>query len=1340
MLPPSGGQMVACGSEQVDLADAGIAMEAHFQPHHILVAANIPFRFSECVGGSAGASGGSGGGKLGSTSSLNGSSSPSPSSNDRNSGNSGNTNNGGGNQGGNNGASGGSGGNGGGRENGGSATAGSKPQLWTRTPIPSTLQLKICVPILKNRVFTCIVDDTQSIASLKLFLWVEVFGLQNVSIPGSHLDYVFRAEEDDYFSEEKMRLCDSPYYIECLRQRELETLTSTASSGSNSSSTSSNSSLSMQRSPSHPESSFSSNASAGKVSSLSSPTSFSPASSKPIISLFLVSTKEILEVNGQIESMIGYKLCQSEEAKAFRKEMHNVVNRVMQVSYRRLRVPQLSPFDNVDGYLPSQFNAHVWFWHETSVENHQAMTITARLHDTANAIIQRILIDHPYYFRNGSESPEDYVLKLRGIDDWVFDTIQLVSLDYVRNSLRMRRKVEIIVYAKEAVPSHISTVLKRYEMEKGRTCNNNVQISCHPGEHSSSSPSTPLVSSSSSQSLSSTSQRSTHTSSMNAQSQPTTRAYRGGNALDSWRASVAMGFDMSTVFKSEDRSPPSWYKSWDLTDKPLTVKIRSVDHIAFESSLFKLPKKRDALTHIFVAATVVTPSCVPSGSNTAYHAIGQTARTLPELYLEESLEPITWRADLFLPPYSMIPRASKLRLEIVVRYKETETTIAWWEQPIFSYSSIVRDGIFSVNCALGNSTTCASTWISNGVPISSIFASSSGDEAIIRAGAGGVYSDGMVDLSLVPGGPTLVFEIEPLDAPVVFPSSATFSSYDTYVQTTLEGANSSEKAEQSAPSMQAYTQLQSALSALLHRPTKQEQFIFWKHRPWCMKNAKTMDLFLASIPWSKQAALQFSYLALDRYAQPAQPLDAIRLLSKNHLEPRFREHAVRILHRLSDSELAEVLLQLVQSLKHELSHDSALARFLLVRALFNQTQIGHYFYWHLKACMTMPVYRDRFSLVLEVYLRYCSSFRQELLTQTLIYNRLISVATELKLIKDPTKRIPFLHNCLYQIASTGLGTKDGPIIPMPPTFQLPISCNLIGKHFNVAKCKNLESKTLPLWLVADSADPLGDPVYGIMKVGDDLRQDQLTLQMFALMDKLWLQNGLDLKMSCYRVIETGMECGMIEVVPNAQTNAQIQKQYGGVTAAFSEKPLFEWLQRHNPNEHDFASAVRDFASSCAGYCVATYVLGIGDRHNDNIMITKTGHLFHIDFGRFLGNSEKFAGVSRDRAPFVFTPEFAYVMGGQNSPIYSKFVQQACLAYNIVRRNAALFTSLLAMMLQTGIPELRSEDDIAYLTDAFSLDLSDDEASQKFSSLISKSLETTATQLNFAIHIWANPEK
>ena len=33
-----------------------------------------------------------------------------------------------------------------------------------------------------------------------------------------------------------------------------------------------------------------------------------------------------------------------------------------------------------------------------------------------------------------------------------------------------------------------------------------------------------------------------------------------------------------------------------------------------------------------------------------------------------------------------------------------------------------------------------------------------------------------------------------------------------------------------------------------------------------------------------------------------------------------------------------------------------------------------------------------------------------------------------------------------------------------------------------------------------------------------------------------------------------------------------------------------------------------FTLSCAGYTVATYVLGVADRHSDNIMIRKTGQV------------------------------------------------------------------------------------------------------------------------------------
>ena len=47
-------------------------------------------------------------------------------------------------------------------------------------------------------------------------------------------------------------------------------------------------------------------------------------------------------------------------------------------------------------------------------------------------------------------------------------------------------------------------------------------------------------------------------------------------------------------------------------------------------------------------------------------------------------------------------------------------------------------------------------------------------------------------------------------------------------------------------------------------------------------------------------------------------------------------------------------------------------------------------------------------------------------------------------------------------------------------------------------------------------------------------------------------------------------------------------------------------------------------------------------------------------------------------------------------IVVRFVRLCEDAYLILRRNASLFINMLAMMLQTGIPELRSIDDLNYV--------------------------------------------
>ena len=59
------------------------------------------------------------------------------------------------------------------------------------------------------------------------------------------------------------------------------------------------------------------------------------------------------------------------------------------------------------------------------------------------------------------------------------------------------------------------------------------------------------------------------------------------------------------------------------------------------------------------------------------------------------------------------------------------------------------------------------------------------------------------------------------------------------------------------------------------------------------------------------------------------------------------------------------------------------------------------------------------------------------------------------------------------------------------------------------------------------------------------------------------------------------------------------------------------------------------------------------------------------------------------------------------------------------------------MLSTGIPELRSEEDLLYLHDALASEVSDEEAAEQFTQLIFESLSSKTTQINFAFHIFAH---
>lgn len=126
-------------------------------------------------------------------------------------------------------------------------------------------------------------------------------------------------------------------------------------------------------------------------------------------------------------------------------------------------------------------------------------------------------------------------------------------------------------------------------------------------------------------------------------------------------------------------------------------------------------------------------------------------------------------------------------------------------------------------------------------------------------------------------------------------------------------------------------------------------------------------------------------------------------------------------------------------------------------------------------------------------------------------------------------------------------------------------------------------------------------------------------------------------------------------------------------------------------------------------------------------MTKDGHLFHIDFGHFLGNFKKKFGVNRERAAFVFTPEMAYVMGGrryQKSALFQKFLHLCSRAFRTLRENAETLENMFTLMVAAGMPELMHETDILYMRNKLNLDMSWQEADNILLAEIQKSLATT----------------
>jgi len=189
--------------------------------------------------------------------------------------------------------------------------------------------------------------------------------------------------------------------------------------------------------------------------------------------------------------------------------------------------------------------------------------------------------------------------------------------------------------------------------------------------------------------------------------------------------------------------------------------------------------------------------------------------------------------------------------------------------------------------------------------------------------------------------------------------------------------------------------------------------------------------------------------------------------------------------------------------------------------------------------------------------------------------------------------------------------------------------------------------------------------YEMLYKKEDLRKEKIIMSTIILMDKIFKkEEKIDLNIIKYHIRPINHEEGFIEIIPNSITLHELKQQGFSIQNYIIE----------NNSERSMEEIRMRFVNSCAAYCVITYLLGIGDRHLENIMLTKSGLLFHIDYGFILGNEPKFM------APEIrITPEMVDAMGGFDSKYYKKFQGLCSQFYNCLRRHVNLFMIVLSML-------------------------------------------------------------
>ena len=461
-----------------------------------------------------------------------------------------------------------------------------------------------------------------------------------------------------------------------------------------------------------------------------------------------------------------------------------------------------------------------------------------------------------------------------------------------------------------------------------------------------------------------------------------------------------------------------------------------------------------------------------------------------------------------------------------------------------------------------------------------------------------------------------------------------------------------------------------------------------------------------------------------------------------------RQYAIEKLNEHNDDELNFILLQLVQAIRYEdISADllyndklkSPLVDFLIERCYKNEI-LATSFYWFI-ACesdlndkeknssksnednVTLKI-TSIYGLIKDKFMGYIKKEKKilDMITNQITFKKeLVNISTILSTVKNVENKKAQLRSLI------DFGEKDK---IQEKEYYLPINPKLKVKGAISSKCTVFKSAKCPVKysfnVTEDTKEynPHEDKDHiGVMfKYGDDLRQDQLILQMINYMDSLLKNIHLDYEFTIYKTLATSKSDGFVEFVPDSTTIYEIIKKK-------TMREYYEELSNHD--EKELNKKLESYINSCAGYCVVTYLLGIGDRHLENLMIDKNGRLFHIDFGYILGKDPK-----PMPPPIKLCKEMVQCMGGKDSKGFADFQQKCVNAYWVLRENARVIVNMFYLMIDSGIPELNNIDNLKKLHEKFVPQKNKQEAAVFMLDNLKESVDALMPVVMETFHAWA----